>query len=271
MSEKDCIKFNSKFFITVKLLMKAIITAAGLGTRSGLNGIIRKELLNIYDYRDGSIILRPIIDVLIHNLQRVGIRDIAVVLDNKDAISQLYLKETYPSVNIIFQKEKKGFGDAILSAADFFDEKGMVVAAGDGLILDLDTAVKGINEKMGEDWKLFVMKVANPSSYGVAVLDRKSYPYKVMEVVEKPSQPKSNFAICAFYYLPPEILRFIRYDSNGNAELTDGINEAIKSGISFSAIEIRRNSWISVGKAESYASVLKRSYDFAVKKELHSK
>jgi len=53
--------------------------------------------------------------------------------------------------------------------------------------------------------------------------------------------------------------------------LTDGINEAIKSGISFSAIEIRRNSWISVGKAESYTSVLKRSYDFAVKKELYSK
>jgi len=250
--------------------MKAIITAAGLGTRSGLNGVMRKELLSIYDYRDGSIVLRPIMDVLIYNLERTGVRDIAVVLDREDAISQLYLKETYPSVSIVFQKERKGFGDAILSASDFFDEKGTIVAAGDGIILDFDAAVKTIKEKREEKWRLFVMKVDDPSSYGVAVLNRKKYPYRVIEVVEKPSQPKSDFAICAFYYLPREILEFIRYDSKGNAELTDAINEAIKSGIDFSAIEISRDSWISVGKAESYKDVLDRSYDFAVKRELHS-
>jgi dTDP-glucose pyrophosphorylase len=47
--------------------MKAIITAAGFRSRSGLNGVMRKELLSIDDYRDGSIVLRPIIDVLIYN------------------------------------------------------------------------------------------------------------------------------------------------------------------------------------------------------------
>jgi dTDP-glucose pyrophosphorylase len=67
--------------------MKAIITAAGFRTRSGLNGVMRKELLSIYDYGDGSIVLRPIIDVLIYNPGQTGVKDIAVILDRKDAIS----------------------------------------------------------------------------------------------------------------------------------------------------------------------------------------
>jgi len=103
--------------------MKAIITAAGFRSRSGLNGVMRKELLSIDHYRDGSIVLRPIIDVLIYNPERAGVRDIAVILDRKDAISQPYLKETYPSVSIVLWKERKEFGDAVLSASDFFDEK----------------------------------------------------------------------------------------------------------------------------------------------------
>jgi len=67
--------------------MKAIITAAGFRSRSGLNGVMRKELLSIDDYRDGSIVLRPIIDVLIYNPGQTGVKDIAVILDRKDAIS----------------------------------------------------------------------------------------------------------------------------------------------------------------------------------------
>ncbi len=246
--------------------MKAIITAAGLGTRSGLNGVIRKELLSIYESREGAIVLRPIIDVLISRLTTIGVKDIAVVLDPTDRIARLYIESVFPNVHLFFQRERKGFGDAVLSAREFIENEGFLVAAGDGLILDFEgmgSLMRDLEEH--RKWTIFVMKVDNPRKYGVAVLDHDRSPYEVSEVVEKPEVPKSNYAICAFYYLPPEILGFIQYE-DGKAELTRMIDKAIKVGIKFSAVEIPKEQWISVGRVEDYLSVLNRSYSFAREK-----
>jgi glucose-1-phosphate thymidylyltransferase len=246
--------------------MKAIITAAGLGARSGLNGIIRKELLNIYDYRNGALVLRPIIDVLIRKLNELGIKEIAVVLDPNDIFAKNYLQNAYPSVSLFYQKERNGFGDAVISARDFVGDEGFVVAAGDGLILDFRGAGKALLDSAKEGrWTLFVMRVKEPRRYGVAVLDRQRLPYRVMGVVEKPTDPPSDYALCAFYYLHPQIFNYIDY-KDGKAELTDAIGNAIKSGIEFSAVEIAREYWISVGNAEDYRTVLKTTYNYSAKK-----
>lgn len=245
--------------------MKAIITAAGLGKRSGLNGLIRKELLNIYDFRDGSLILRPVIDVLISKLVRMGISDIAVVLDPSDVISQDYLKRIFPFVRIFFQMEKNGFGDAVLSARDFVRDEGFLLAAGDGMVLDLEnfnSRMVGLERE--NKWTLFVMKVDDPKRYGVAVLRQGTEGTEVTDVVEKPSKPRSNFALCALYYLPPQIFDFISY-KDGKAELTDAIARCISSGVKFNAVEVPRSSWISVGMAEDYRNVLESTYLYAMK------
>lgn len=244
--------------------MKAIITAAGLGKRSGLNGLIRKELLNVYDFRDGSLILRPIIDVLINKLLKIGVQEIAVVLDPSDAISKDYLTRVFPSVRIYFQNEKRGFGDAVLAARNFVSDEGFLLAAGDGMILDMEryADVLKIAETDGE-WKLFVMRVEDPRRYGVAVLSRDGGRLNVTGVVEKPKDPPSEFAMCALYYLPPQIFDLISY-REGNAELTDAIDKAIRSGMRFGAIEIPRRSWVSVGLAEDYRLVLEETYKHAV-------
>lgn len=245
--------------------MKAIITAAGEGTRSGLNGNIRKELLSIYDYRNGTILLRPIIDVLILRFLEADINEIAAVLDPGDIITKNYLKNTYPSVKLFFQKERKGFGDAVLSARDFIDDGGFVVAAGDGLILDFNIIKQVLFDSEKEKrWTLFVMKVDNPKKYGVALLDLQKSPFDVLDVLEKPQEPPSNFALCALYYFPPEIFQFIR-NRQGNAELTDAIGDAIRSGIKFSAVEIPKDLWISVGTADDYRLVINETYKFATR------
>lgn len=245
--------------------MKAIITAAGLGTRSGLNGVIRKELLNVYDRREGSILLRPLIDVLIHRLTDIGIRDIAVVLDPGDKVAKTYIETVFPTVHFFYQKEKRGFGDAVLTAREFVGKEGFLVAAGDGMILDFSLMQKAIMEleKSGR-WTIFVMKVEDPGRYGVAVLDVKEHHFSVNEVIEKPKNPQSDYAMCALYYLPPEIFQFFHY-RDGYAELTEAIDNAIKAGIKFSAIEVPNDQWISVGRAETYISVLSKTYDNAKK------
>lgn len=247
--------------------MKAIITAAGLGKRSGLNGLIRKELLNVYDVREGNLQLRPILDVLISKFTRMGVGEIAVVLDPSDILSQDYLKRIFPSVRIFYQKEKNGFGDAVLCARDFIEDEGFILAAGDGMILDLEDVEERLRmSERDRRWRLFVMRVENPRRYGVAVLRNGNDLEDVTEVVEKPETPPSNFALCALYYLPPQIFDFITY-RDGKAELTDAIAGAIRSGLKFGAVEVQRSSWVSVGLAENYRHVLEATYQHCIKSQ----
>lgn len=245
--------------------MKAIITAAGLGKRSGLNGLVRKELLNVYDFRSGSLILRPIIDVLMTKLEKIGIEDIAVVLDPSDTLTQNYLRRIFPSVKIYFQNERRGFGDAVLAAREFAEGEGFLLAAGDGMVLDIDRYREVLRgAEIDGKWKLFVMRVDNPRRYGVAVLSDERDLKEVTAVVEKPVNPPSNYALCALYYLPPQIFDLISY-KDGKAELTDAIAAAIQSGTKFEAIEVPSRSWVSVGRAEDYRLVLEATYRHAVK------
>ena len=246
--------------------MRAIITAAGLGKRSGLNGIIRKELLNVYDYREGDLLLRPIVDVLISKLKQIGISEIAVVIDPSDSILRDYLLAVYPSVKLFFQREKKGFGDAVLAAREFIKEEGFFLAAGDGMILDLKRfRVQLEKAEIERKWTLFVMKVDDPRKYGVAVLNKTERRLEVSEVMEKPENPPSDYALCAMYYLPSAVFDFISY-KEGKAELTDAISSAIKSGVKFAAVEIPRSSWVSVGLAEDYRLVLEATYRHSKKR-----
>ena len=259
---------STKFYrIWISLVnrMKAIITAAGLGKRSGLNGLVRKELLNVYDIREKNLVLRPIMDVIINKLNRIGIDRIAVVLDPSDSLSQDYLKGVYPSVNVYFQREKNGFGDAVLSARKFVEDEGFLLAAGDGMVLDMERFGAQLKEaERSGEWKLFVMKVEDPRRYGVAVLKNGNRLDEVVGVVEKPNVPPSSYALCALYYLPPQIFDFISY-KNGKAELTGAIDDAIRSGLKFGAIEIPSASWVSVGRAEDYRTVLEATYQHSKK------
>ncbi len=245
--------------------MKAIITAAGLGKRSGLNGLIRKELLNVYDFRDGALQLRPILDVLISKFLRFGIREVAVVLDPTDIISQDYIKRIFPFVTVYFQKEKNGFGDALLAARTFIKNEGFILAAGDGMILDLENLKVHLEESIKKGmWTVFVMKVDDPRRYGVAVFEERNGIKEVVKVVEKPEKPPSSYALCALYHLPPQIFDFISY-RDGKAELTDAIARCIDSGIMFRAVEVHGSSWVSVGVADDYRLVLESTYQHSMK------
>ncbi|MDA8143605.1 MAG: sugar phosphate nucleotidyltransferase, partial [Thermoplasmatales archaeon] len=112
--------------------MKAVITAAGLGTRSGLDGKIRKEMLPVYDIRNGRIVLRPIIDVIISNLLIAGLDEIAVVLDPQDLFTKNYIETNFPEAQILFQIEKRGYGHAVLTAKEFVGKGSFILNAGDG-------------------------------------------------------------------------------------------------------------------------------------------
>ena len=244
--------------------MKGLITAAGLGTRSGLDGKLRKEMLPVYDTRNNRLVLRPIIDVIITGFSRNGIGEVAVVLDPSDRWTKEYIEINFPETTILYQEEKKGYGHAVLMAREFVGQEDFILNAGDGIVLN-----EAILEKMvavdGKCVYLTLMPVPNPENYGCPDLRMENGKAVITGVVEKPKNPPSKYGLCALYRLPPDI--FGEIDATGsNVELTPAIDRAIKKGIPTHGDIIERRDWISVGKAETYVDVLKATLEKAREK-----
>ena len=233
-------------------MVTGIITAAGLGTRSGLDGKFRKELLPIYDRIDDRLVLRPVIDVVYRRLRKYGCNKIILVLDPADQMSKLYVESNFEDFEIVFQKEKKGFGNAVFIAAQAAGNSDFVLNAGDGVVANSSyyetICTSGCTN-------LNIFRVDHPEKYGNAVLDESSK--TVREVVEKPQHPKSNFAIAALYFFKNDFVQFL---DQSTVELTDSINNYIKAGNRVSYNIMDRNDWISIGRKDEYYKVLERSY-----------
>ena len=242
--------------------MKGVITAAGLGKRSGLDGKMRKEMLPVYDLRDGKLVLRPIIDVILSRFIRNGIRETAVVLDPSDRWTREYVEAEFPETEIIYQKEKRGFGHAVLMAKDFVGNSNFILNAGDGIVLR-DDVLPELKKWNDDGVFLTLMTVPNPQRYGTAEIVLMDGNPTVKGVVEKSPEPPSNFALCALYRLPHEIFHnlSVEMEKRRNFELTPAINELIRGGVSTKALVIDRSEWISVGRAEGYVDVLKATLE----------
>jgi glucose-1-phosphate thymidylyltransferase len=243
---------------------KCVITAAGLGKRSGLDGKFRKEMLPIYDFSDGRIVLRPIIDCIITHLMKSGIDEFIVVLDPGDAFTENYISSEFSNVKFVYQEKKAGFGDAVARSAPLLNGEPFILNAGDGLVLDmkfLDFFAGKVSGDPGSN-HLCLMEVADPQHYGTADCSPSGDHMEVRSVVEKSGNPPSNLALCAFYYLTGSVMDNIE-KTGTNIELTPAINKSIIEGVPTHGYVIDRSRWISVGVSESYIDVLKRSLDYA--------
>ncbi len=235
--------------------MQGLITAAGKGTRSGLDGKLRKEMLPVYDIREGRLVLRPMIDVIIARFKAYGITEIGVVLDPADEITLSYVKREYPDIEIIFQEVKRGFGHAVLCAKDFIGENRFVLNAGDGLLLDEKTAADSVRSAFTGNI-LTIRRVKNPENYGTVSIERQGAMLKITDLVEKSPNPLSDYAICAFYVLTPEIFGYLERDQSDNVELTPAIRGTIKNGMETMGKVVKHDDWISVGRVDDYVRVL---------------
>ena len=249
--------------------MKGLITAAGLGTRSGLDGRLRKELLPIYLKVDGRVVLRPLIDAIYSRMRSLGIVEIGIVIGKNDVMTRAFIEENMPEATIIYQNSPDGFGDAVRKASGFIEDEPFVLNAGDGMIMDsrhIKTGIDLFNQNGSQ--VLYLMSVDNPQRYGIAeVIDAIGHTKDIKEVrslEEKPSRPKSNLALCACYILSPWIIANLLESTLKPLELTPSINASIAGGRNTMGIEIGREEWISVGYSHDYLQVLKKTYESAV-------
>jgi glucose-1-phosphate thymidylyltransferase len=249
--------------------VKGLITAAGLGTRSGLDGRLRKELLPIYLKIDGRVVLRPLIDAIYSRIRSLGIEEIGIVIGKSDIMTRAFIEENIPDASIIYQDSPDGFGDAVRKASEFIEDEPFILNAGDGMIMDIRHIKAGMDlfNQSGSQ-VLYLMHVDNPQRYGIAeVIDAIGYTKnikKVRSLEEKPVSPKSNLALCACYILSPWVISNLLESAVKPLELTPSINTSIAAGRNAMGIEIGREEWISVGYSHDYLQVLKRTYESAV-------
>jgi glucose-1-phosphate thymidylyltransferase len=247
-------------------MLKCLITAAGLGTRSGLDGRSRKEMLPIYDYRGGKLVLRPMVDCIITQFMRAGIKEFVVVLDPKDHATRDYLKAEFKGIDFVYQETKNGFGDAVRQAKNALKDESFILNAGDGILLDQEFITEFVRKAADAPLEnhLVLMEVDNPKRYGVASCSKENDTLRVSAVVEKPEVPPSNLALCALYALNPKVMENLE-ETGKNIELTPAINKSITEGVLTNGVKVDRALWVSVGIAEEYATVLKRTLDYSKK------
>jgi len=228
--------------------MKGIILAGGMATRlRPLTKVTNKHLLPVYN--------KPMIYYPIETLVNAGIKDIMIVSGKGHAGHFLELLRSGKDFGAKFsygvQEEPGGIAQALNLCDDFADGEKIVVMLGDNILEDkIGEAVKDF-EAQEKGAKIFLKEVDNPKSFGIAEVDGD----KIINIVEKPEEPKSNLAVIGLYMYDNqvwEIIKTLKPSGRGELEITDVNNFYVQQGtMSFSKLD----GWWGDG-GESFDSLL---------------
>ncbi len=194
--------------------MKGIILAGGTGSRLfPLTKITNKHLLPIYN--------KPMIYYPLYTLKEAGVTEVMIVsgkghagsfLELLGSGSQFGMKLTYE-----IQEEAGGIAQALSLTEDFAHGEKVIVLLGDNIIEDnISEAVKTFSTGA----KVFLKKVHNPESYGVAEVEEG----EIKSIIEKPSEPKSDLAVIGAYIYDQQVFDLIKNlkpSARGELEITD--------------------------------------------------
>ncbi|SMQ85079.1 UDP-glucose pyrophosphorylase [Bacillus sp. OV166] len=234
----------------MKRVRKAIIPAAGLGTRFlPATKAMPKEMLPIVD--------KPTIQYIVEEAVAAGIEDIIIVtgkgkrsiedhFDNAIELEQnLIEKEKYDllervryatnlaDIHYIRQKEPKGLGHAVWSARNFIGNEPFAVLLGDDIVQSETPCLRQLINQYEETFSsvIGVQQVAENETHRYGIIDpsyQEGRRYQVSNFVEKPKPgtAPSNLAIMGRYVLTPEIFMFLdrqEKGAGGEIQLTDAI------------------------------------------------
>ncbi len=232
--------------------MKGVILAGGLGTRlRPLTKITNKHLLPVFD--------RPMIYYPIQAMINAGIEDILIVCGGNHAGEFLRLlgngKEFgLKHLNYTYQEGEGGIADALSLAQYFAGKEKLAVMLGDNIIERNFRKAREDFDAQNRGAKILLKEVADPKPYGVAEVSGG----KVLNIEEKPAQPRSNLAVIGIYFFDNEVFEIVRGlkpSGRGELEITDVNNAYIQRGeMSYSILD---GWWGDAG--ESFESLLEVS------------
>ena len=233
--------------------MKGIVLAGGSGTRLfPITKGVSKQLLPIYD--------KPMIYYPISVLIKAGINEILIIStptiygfkkllgDGSDlGLSFKYAEQPSPD----------GLAQAFIIGKDFIGNDNVCLVLGDNIFYGhgLDQLLKTARKNVEQDNKatIFGYYVNDPQRYGVVGFDNSGNAYSI---VEKPSQPTSNYAVVGLYFYPNSVIEVaenVKPSNRGELEITS-VNEYYLEN-SFLKVEVlgRGYAWLDTGTHDSLA------------------
>lgn len=228
---------------------KGIILAGGTGSRlHPVTTVVSKQLLPVYD--------KPMIYYPLSTLMLAGIRDILVISTPQDTprFSELLGDGHQLGLNLqyIVQEAPDGLAQAFILGRDFIGSSDVTLVLGDNLFFGhglshlLETAG---NRSMGAT--IFAYHVSDPERFGVVEFDAQK---KAISIQEKPSVPRSNYAVTGLYFYDSKVCDFassLSPSARGELEITD-LNEIyLNSGDLYVEVLGRGYAWLDTGTHDS--------------------
>ena len=207
--------------------MKGIILHGGHGTRlRPLTHTGPKQLLKIAN--------KPMSQYVLEDLRDAGIKDIAIIIGDvyPEKVKEFYGNGEKFGVNLtyVYQDNPKGIAHAISLCQDFIGNEKFIVYLGDNI---LRTGLSSYAQKFqtsSNDAQILLAKVENPSQFGVVKIENN----KILNIIEKPKNPPSDFAVIGVYFLTPkifEIIKQLKPSWRGELEITEALQLLMDRGL----------------------------------------